>query len=178
MKSHLCHVFISTCNVFCPFYIHFYCCTAYTCGSVADWLACWTQAQKGLGSNRSRDAVGNSLRQTAHIICASLHQAAKLVAALLRVVWVTAGLVQSNSSLPLGLWLASPAGWLPRTGISSRTLRSVIKYGLPFLHVHLLRVTLDINQSDVSDAHKTQDLLIFFSIPWSEFLEFLEFTSL
>jgi len=29
-----------------------------TCGSVADWLACWTQAQKGLGSNRSWDAVG------------------------------------------------------------------------------------------------------------------------
>jgi len=28
------------------------------CGSVAEWLACWTQAQKGLGSNRSRDAVG------------------------------------------------------------------------------------------------------------------------
>ena len=27
-------------------------------GSVADCLACWTQAQKGLGSNRSRDAVG------------------------------------------------------------------------------------------------------------------------
>ena len=28
-------------------------------GSVADdWLLCWTQAQKGLGSNRSRDAVG------------------------------------------------------------------------------------------------------------------------
>ena len=26
-------------------------------GSVAEWLACWTQAQKGLGSNRSRDAV-------------------------------------------------------------------------------------------------------------------------
>jgi len=26
--------------------------------SVAEWLACWTQAQKGLGSNRSRDAVG------------------------------------------------------------------------------------------------------------------------
>jgi len=29
-----------------------------TGGSVAEWLACWTQAQKGLGSNRSRDAVG------------------------------------------------------------------------------------------------------------------------
>ena len=27
-------------------------------GSVAEWLACWTQAQKGLGSNRSRDSVG------------------------------------------------------------------------------------------------------------------------
>ena len=27
-------------------------------GSVAEWLACWTQAQYGLGSNRSRDAVG------------------------------------------------------------------------------------------------------------------------
>jgi len=26
--------------------------------SVAEWLACWTQALKGLGSNRSRDAVG------------------------------------------------------------------------------------------------------------------------
>jgi len=27
-------------------------------GSVAEWLACWTQARKGMGSNRSRDAVG------------------------------------------------------------------------------------------------------------------------
>jgi len=26
-------------------------------GSVAEWLACWTQAQKDPGSNRSRDAV-------------------------------------------------------------------------------------------------------------------------
>ena len=26
-------------------------------GSVAEWLACWTQVQKGPGSNRSRDAV-------------------------------------------------------------------------------------------------------------------------
>jgi len=25
---------------------------------LAEWLACWTQAQKGLGSNRSRDADG------------------------------------------------------------------------------------------------------------------------
>jgi len=27
-------------------------------GSVAEWLACGTQVQKGPGSNRSRDAVG------------------------------------------------------------------------------------------------------------------------
>jgi len=26
-------------------------------GSVAEWLACWTQAHYGLGSNHSRDAV-------------------------------------------------------------------------------------------------------------------------
>jgi len=25
---------------------------------VAEWLACWTQEQKGMGSNRGRDAVG------------------------------------------------------------------------------------------------------------------------
>jgi len=37
----------------------------------------------------------------------------------------------SNGSLPPGLWLASPSGWLSRTGISSGTLRSVIEYGLP-----------------------------------------------
>ena len=29
-----------------------------TGGSVAEWLACWTQAQKGFASNHSRDAVG------------------------------------------------------------------------------------------------------------------------
>ena len=101
-------------------------------GSVAEWLACWTQAQKGPGSNRSRDAVGNSLRQAVHTHRASVHQAAKLAAALIRVAWVTAGLAESNGSLSPGLWLTSPAGWLQRIGISSGTLRSVIEYGLPF----------------------------------------------
>ena len=73
-------------------------------GSVAKWLACWTQAQKGPGSNRR----------------------------------VTAGTAESNDSLPPGLWLTSPAGWLPRTGISSGTLRSVIEYGLslPFFNLY------------------------------------------
>ena len=46
---------------------------------------------------------GNSLRQTVHTHCASVHQAAKLVATLLRVTGVTAGLAESNGSLPLGL---------------------------------------------------------------------------
>ena len=63
-----------------------------------------------------------------HTHCASVHQTAKLVATLLRV----AGLAESNGSLPPGLWLTPPAGWLPRSGISSGTLRSVIEYRLPF----------------------------------------------
>ena len=74
---------------------------------------------------------GNSLRQTVHTHCASVHQAAKLVAALLRVAGVTAGQTESKGSLPSGLWHTSPAGWLPRTWISSGTLRSGIEYGLP-----------------------------------------------
>jgi len=69
--------------------------------SVAEWLACWTRAQKG---PRVQIAVAtlsaNSLRQTVHTHRASVHQAAKLVAALLRVAGVTAGLAESNGSLP------------------------------------------------------------------------------
>ena len=37
---------------------------------------------------------------------------------------VIAALAESSGSLPPGLWLQSPAGWLPRTGISSGTIRS------------------------------------------------------
>jgi len=46
---------------------------------------------------------GNSLRQTVHTHRAFVHKAATLVAALLRVVGVTAGLAKSNGSLPPGL---------------------------------------------------------------------------
>jgi len=46
---------------------------------------------------------GNSLRQTVHTHRASVHQAAKLIAALLRVAGVSAVLVESNGSLPPGL---------------------------------------------------------------------------
>ena len=56
----------------------------------------------GLASNRSCDAVGFSLRQTVHTHRASVHQAAKLVADLLRVARVTAGLTESNGMTALG----------------------------------------------------------------------------
>ena len=100
-------------------------------GSLAEWLACWTRAQKARVQIAAAMLSGNSLRQTVHTHCASVHQATKLAAALLRVSGVTANLAESNGSLPPGLWLMSPAGWLQRTGISSGTLRSVIEYGLP-----------------------------------------------
>jgi len=50
---------------------------------------------------------------------------------VLRVSGVTAGLAESNGSLLPGLWLTSAAGWLPRTRISSGTIRSVFEYGQP-----------------------------------------------
>jgi len=65
---------------------------------VAEWLACWRRRA------RVQIAVttlsGNSLRQTAHTHRASVHQAAKMAAALLRVARVTAGLAESNGNLP------------------------------------------------------------------------------
>ena len=79
-------------------------------GSVAEWLACWTRVQKARVQIAVATLSGNSLRQTAHTHCASVPQAAKLVAALLRVAGVTAGLAVSNGSLPSGLRLTSPAG--------------------------------------------------------------------
>ena len=71
--------------------------------SVAEWLACWTQAQNAWVQIAAATLSGNSLRQTVHTHCAFVHQAAKLVAALLRVARVTAGLAESNGSLPPGL---------------------------------------------------------------------------
>ena len=62
----------------------------------------------GLRRRRARVQIaaatlsGNSLRQTDDAHRASVHQAAKLVAALLRVAWVTAGLAESNSSHTAG----------------------------------------------------------------------------
>jgi len=79
-------------------------------GSVAECLACWTQAQKAWVQIAAATLSSNSLRQTVHTHCASVHQAAKVIAALLKVAGVTAGLAKSNGSLPPGLGLTSPAG--------------------------------------------------------------------
>jgi len=55
---------------------------------------------EGLGSKIAGATLSsNSLRQTVYTHCTSIHQAAKLVAALLRIARVTAGLAESNGSL-------------------------------------------------------------------------------
>ena len=72
-------------------------------GSVAEWLACWTQTQKARVQIAVATLSGNSLRQTVHTQCASAHGAAKMVAALFRVARVTARLAESNGRLPPGL---------------------------------------------------------------------------
>jgi len=46
--------------------------------SVGERLACWTQVQKARVQIAVATLLGNSLRQTAHTHCASVHQAAKL----------------------------------------------------------------------------------------------------
>ena len=80
---------------------------------------------------------GNSLRQTVPTHHATVHQAAKLVATL-KGCQGNCEPGGSNGSLPPDLWLTSPAGQLPRTGISSGTLRSAIEYGLPLPLLFLL----------------------------------------
>jgi len=57
--------------------------------------------ESGFKSQSRRCRV--SLRQTVHTHRASVHQAAKLVAALLRVAGVTAGLAENNGSPLSGL---------------------------------------------------------------------------
>ena len=71
-----------------------------------------------------------------------------------RVAGVTAGLAENNGSLPPGLWFTSPAGRLPRTGISSGTPRLVIEYGLPLLPV----LTFAVVNLDVRCHHSQRRL--------------------
>ena len=53
--------------------------------------------------SQPRQCRGNSLKQAVHTHRAAVHQAAELIAALLRVAGVTAGLAESNGSLLPGL---------------------------------------------------------------------------
>ena len=47
-------------------------------GSVTEWLACWTQAQKARVQIAVATLSGYSLMQTVHTHCASFHQAEKI----------------------------------------------------------------------------------------------------
>jgi len=49
--------------------------SAYLGGSVAEWLACWTQSQKARVQIAAATLSGNSLRKTVHTHRASVHQA-------------------------------------------------------------------------------------------------------
>ena len=60
--------------------------------------------------NSGAEGLGFKSQPRRSRVTVSVHQAAKLVAALLMVAGVTAGLAESNGSLPSGLWLTSPAG--------------------------------------------------------------------
>jgi len=57
----------------------------------------------GFKSQPRRCRVTVSGKLLTPIVLFTVHQAAKLVAALLKVAGVTAGLAESNGSLPLGL---------------------------------------------------------------------------
>ena len=75
---------------------------------------------------------GDSFRQTVHAHRACVHQAAKLVAVLLRVAMVTAGLTESNGSACRRVYDSRHLqADCKKTGISCGTLRSVIEYWLP-----------------------------------------------
>ena len=101
-------------------------------GSVAEWLACWTQAQKARVQMAAATLSGNSLRQTVHTHRASVHQAAKLAAGLLRAARVTAGAWRKVTAAYRRVYDSRHLqADCARTGISSGTLRSVIEYGLP-----------------------------------------------
>jgi len=71
--------------------------------SVAEWLGAGLKRRKARVQIAAATLSGNSLRQSVHTYRASVHQAAKLVAALLRVARVTADLAESNGNLPPGL---------------------------------------------------------------------------
>ena len=63
-------------------------------GSVSKWLAARLRSNRAWVQIAATMLSGNSLRQTVHTHCVSVHQAAKLVAALFRVARITVGLAK------------------------------------------------------------------------------------
>jgi len=68
-------------------------------GSVAEWLAFWTQAQKARVEIAVTTLSGNSLRQTVHTLFTKQH----FSSSPLKGCEGNAGLVERNGSLPPGL---------------------------------------------------------------------------
>ena len=81
----------------------------FTSSRAIGWLSSRVVTRARLRRRRARVQIAaatlsdNSLRQTVHTHRGSVHQAAKLIAALLRVMRVIEGLAESDSSLPPGL---------------------------------------------------------------------------
>jgi len=90
-------------DIYCSRIIVVLSCTFLMGSSVADGQRAGLRRSRGWVQIAAATLSGNSLRQTVYTRRASVHQAAKLVAALLRVVRVTAGLAESNGSLLPGL---------------------------------------------------------------------------
>jgi len=103
-------------------------CLTSPCGSVAESLGSRTCNQQVAGSNPGRCAAECNPGQVVYTHVPLSPSSRILVTANGR--WCSAagevdtGLEESNGSLPPGLWLQSPASWLPRIRISSGSLRS------------------------------------------------------
>jgi len=65
---------------------------------VSEWLRTGLKRKRALVQIAAATQSGNSLRQAVHTHRASVHQAAKFLAALLKVARVTVGLAESNDS--------------------------------------------------------------------------------
>jgi len=95
----------------------------FTWGRQIYWKRCWFMSP--MSESRSPRCRVQPWANCWHT-CSSVTKQYNLVPAIGRrcsaAGEVTAGLAESNGSLLPGLWLRSPAGWLPRTGISSGTL--------------------------------------------------------
>jgi len=101
-------------------------------GVVVQWVECWTLRSVGRGFKSSRQRCVTTI---CLYLCASVIKQYNLVLAKGR--WcsaageVTAGLAESNGSLPPSGWLRSPAGWLPVHRDQLRAQRSISSMGKP-----------------------------------------------